>query len=85
MAQMLLKIWDKMGRTWCGLMHDRITWPVNGRYRCRSCWREYAVAWEDPSAIRTARIPDHFEGKSKAQAEAWLSPAPSPSGAGAGL
>jgi len=28
-----------MGRTWCGLMHDRITWPVNGRYRCRSCWR----------------------------------------------
>jgi len=27
-------------------MHDEITWPIHGRYRCRTCWREYPVAWE---------------------------------------
>ena len=40
------KLSDMAGRLWCGVMHDGMMWPVHGRYRCRTCWREYVVAWE---------------------------------------
>lgn len=78
MARNAMKILDKIGRAWCALMHDRITWPINGRYRCRSCWREYRVAWEEPAYTPKARTPER-------QPETWLSPAPSPSAGVVGL
>ncbi len=36
---------DKAGASWCELMHDDIMWPVEGRYRCKTCLREYKVSW----------------------------------------
>ena len=26
-------------------MHDRLMWPINGKYRCGKCFREYDVNW----------------------------------------
>ena len=46
MRHKLFKFSILAGRTWCGLMHCQVTWPVKGKYRCRTCWREHAVAWE---------------------------------------
>jgi hypothetical protein len=34
---------------WCKLMHPAPMWPSHGRYRCRTCRRDYPVPWEsDP-------------------------------------
>lgn len=41
---------------WCSVMHDDITWPRNGGYRCRSCGRTYPVPWADQEPSR-AQIP----------------------------
>jgi hypothetical protein len=46
MRNKLWKFSDMAGKLWCGVMHDEIMWPVNGRYRCRTCRREYTVSWE---------------------------------------
>lgn len=45
MVTNLLKIGKLTGRIWCAVMHDDITWPIHGAYRCRKCWRDYTVAW----------------------------------------
>lgn len=45
MRKKLLQLNDLAERIWCAVMHDEITWPVHGRYRCRKCWREYSIAW----------------------------------------
>ena len=42
---------------WCVSMHDSVTWPRNGVYKCRTCGRHYAVPWareERVSAPATA-------------------------------
>ena len=31
---------------WCTRMHRRAMWPVNGKYICSTCLREYPVLWE---------------------------------------
>jgi len=41
---------------WCSVMHDDITWPRNGRYRCLCCGRTYPVPWTDQEPSR-AQIP----------------------------
>jgi len=47
---------------WCNVMHDSPMWPIHGHYQCRTCGREYAVAWESPSStgadagLRTLRL-----------------------------
>jgi hypothetical protein len=64
MRNKLFKLSDLAGRVWCGLMHDQITWPIHGRYRCRTCWRECPVAWGedlrfDPAAPAHASMLAH--------------------------
>jgi hypothetical protein len=39
-------LFDKLGELWCQTFHSDIMWPVRGKYRCRKCFREYPVAWE---------------------------------------
>ena len=36
---------DQSREWWCRLMHSKITWPRNGRYRCLQCKREYTIPW----------------------------------------
>ena len=39
---------NRLEELWCKFMHDAAMWPMHGRYECRICGREYAVAWENP-------------------------------------
>ena len=27
-------------------MHTSVTWPINGKYTCLQCLREYTVRWD---------------------------------------
>ncbi len=45
MRHRLLRMSQLAARGWCALMHDQITWPVKGTYRCRVCGREYEISW----------------------------------------
>ncbi len=47
---MAAKTFSSLGEWWCRLMHDEITWPVYGNYRCRRCNRLYPVPWEESAA-----------------------------------
>ena len=38
-------MWSKIATQWCRTMHSAVMWPVNGRYVCPRCLREYAVDW----------------------------------------
>ena len=29
--------WSGFADLWCAVMHDRVSWPINGRYRCAVC------------------------------------------------
>lgn len=69
MGRKLVQFSDVIGRVWCGLMHQKITWPVRGRYRCRTCWREYEVVWENEkpptrSSRGGAMLPSRAGGRS---------------------
>jgi hypothetical protein len=35
-----------LAQLWCMAMHRSIMWPAHGHYECRTCGREYPVAWE---------------------------------------
>lgn len=51
---------SKVGDVWCELMHDDITWPVDGHYHCKICLREYPVQWsgsEAPQAQAPVSVP----------------------------
>jgi hypothetical protein len=37
---------------WCETMHDRVMWPIHGRYLCSTCLREYPVAFHDTETQR---------------------------------
>ena len=37
--------WERFQVLWCGAVHDNITWPQKGWYRCRICGRYWAVPW----------------------------------------
>jgi len=54
---------------WCKLMHDDISWPSHGRYRCTTCKRSYPVAWEQPftesSGERAKRLARQTSEKAK--------------------
>jgi hypothetical protein len=45
MSSAVSSLISKAGHVWCELMHNDIMWPVEGRYRCRTCFREYPVEW----------------------------------------
>jgi hypothetical protein len=40
---------------WCRTMHDSITWPRDGCYRCRSCGRVFPVPWAAQERVHVAR------------------------------
>jgi hypothetical protein len=45
------------GRLWCRAMHPQVGWPINGKYRCLVCLREYEVPWaqkDESSASQTS-------------------------------
>ena len=35
-----------LAEIWCTAMHSSLMWPSHGHYHCRTCGREYPVAWE---------------------------------------
>jgi hypothetical protein len=47
---------EKLMRKWCSLMHGIPTRPINGKYRCRECLREYAVNWAIPRVHSQSEI-----------------------------
>lgn len=57
------RLLNKIGETWCRVMHSEPMWPVNGKYRCRKCLREFPVAWEEglrkprPAVIPAQPVP----------------------------
>ena len=38
-------------RQWCHFAHSDSMWPVNGRYRCRTCFRTYPVPWANANNV----------------------------------
>ena len=45
MIRQAIKLMDKIGRMWCRLMHDSVSWPIHGQYHCWTCMRQYDVPW----------------------------------------
>jgi hypothetical protein len=35
----------KIGDVWCDLAHNNASWPVQGHYYCKTCWRKHEVPW----------------------------------------
>lgn len=54
MSSAVSSLISKAGSAWCELMHQEIMWPVEGYYRCRTCLREYPVAWNDKTPVAQA-------------------------------
>ena len=44
----MTRLLDRMEELWCRYMHDHAMWPINGRYLCGVCLREYPVQFEGP-------------------------------------
>ena len=42
---------ERLARLWCRHAHRKITTPVNGKYVCLRCLREYP-AWVKPELVR---------------------------------
>jgi len=38
-------MWSTIAIRWCRTMHSAVMWPMNGRYVCLRCLREYTVDW----------------------------------------
>src|SRR5438128_11628640 len=54
------KLLFSLGELWCHLMHDEITWPSHGHYRCHRCHRLYPVPWKEPvtgQGLQAVEIP----------------------------
>jgi hypothetical protein len=39
---------ERFEQAWCENMHTATMWPIHGKYRCGTCFREYDVAFEIP-------------------------------------
>jgi hypothetical protein len=48
-CNMLKTTQRKLGSLWCTLMHESLSWPIHGKYQCRSCGRRYPVQWAEES------------------------------------
>jgi hypothetical protein len=44
-----LDLAEKIGRMWCRLMHQSVSWPIHGHYHCWTCMRQFQVAWTEAS------------------------------------
>ena len=45
----------RLGELWCIYVHKSAMWPMNGKYRCAICLREYAVPFE----VRQEVVTEH--------------------------
>jgi hypothetical protein len=45
LQRLLYSLVGRLGVVWCRRMHTSSTWPIRGRYRCRTCGRSYRIAW----------------------------------------
>ena len=45
---------DRISEVWCKTMHRGVMWPINGKYTCAECLREYAVEWGFPEEFPPA-------------------------------
>lgn len=41
---------NRLGLTWCRVLHDAPMWPLTEGYRCRTCGRLHPVPWAQPHA-----------------------------------
>ena len=48
---MFTRLWSKIGRVWCTLLHNSLMWPVHGAYECAACGRRYPAFVEAPIVI----------------------------------
>jgi hypothetical protein len=46
------ELMNTVERVWCETMHDRVMWPIHGRYLCSTCLREYPAAFDLNAATR---------------------------------
>jgi len=49
------RIEARIGASWCQVMHDNLSWPVNGHYTCMTCLRKHPVEWEK-ARLHSARM-----------------------------
>ena len=42
---------EKFLAFWCRTMHDSVMWPVQGKYICSQCLRQYSVGWETRTTV----------------------------------
>ena len=43
---------NRLGELWCRWMHTKSSWPMNGRYQCLVCGRQYVIPWANYSGFR---------------------------------
>ncbi len=54
------ELMERIEKLWCEHMHSGVMWPIHGRYRRGTCFREYEVPFELPegrTAASTAATP----------------------------
>ncbi len=62
---------SKLGDVWCDVAHDNASWPVQGHYYCKTCWRKHRVPW---AVAPTASVARRSAGTGNQQALGRLSP-----------
>ena len=45
LGQFLPGLFQALGRLYCRVFHDAISRPVEGKYRCWKCLREFELKW----------------------------------------
>ena len=55
---------------WCRTMHSTVTWPMNGKYVCPRCLREYAVDW--PARAGQPPLTSKFGVRTSAGMPVWI-------------
>ena len=65
MLKKMDRLYEEAAEQWCHFAHSDSMWPVNGQYRCRTCFRTYPVPWANTSAGQKAsrRDPRAFVSK----------------------
>jgi hypothetical protein len=44
-GEFLNTVWRALAQRRCQFLHDQISRPVNGKYRCWTCQREFDTDW----------------------------------------
>ena len=67
-------MWNGLSEWWCRTMHSKTSWPVNGRYVCLTCHREYPVVWEAGTPTAVSAFPGRPRPASRLEAslEEWV-------------